>query len=201
METDESEPKANIPIVQQLILNKYEKKSGEKKEIKTRYQTHQISNDETKLKNIIKWEYIYIVEGYIRIVKNNIPQDIVDLILFMYTKPIIMNIKWHKQIKSIWYLPTEPEWKALETKISDAYDTQVLVRRLSFANGIVTPYNWVNCRWKKTHTFAVETSVVIDKIDKGLKRYYESLDAEYDALFTNYCDENGLDSDAVVEEF
>eukprot|EP01084_Bolivina_argentea_P230882 389500_1 len=45
------------------------------------------------------------------------------------------------------------------------------------------------------------SSGIIESIDNGLKRYYESLDMQYDALFMDYCDENGFDSDAVIDEF
>eukprot|EP01084_Bolivina_argentea_P076211 138117_1 len=40
----------------------------------------------------------------------------------------------------------------------------------------------------------------IKNICDGLKRYYESLDEDYDKLFTNYCDDNGFDTDQVIEE-
>eukprot|EP01083_Nonionella_stella_P296020 1005766_1 len=43
-------------------------------------------------------------------------------------------------------------------------------------------------------------STEIEKIDEGLKKYYKSLGKEYDKLFSNYCDDNGFDEDALEEE-
>eukprot|EP01084_Bolivina_argentea_P058377 106623_1 len=41
----------------------------------------------------------------------------------------------------------------------------------------------------------------IEKIDTVLERYYKTLKKEYDHLFLNYCDENGLDEEALNDEF
>eukprot|EP01084_Bolivina_argentea_P011003 20552_1 len=74
-----------------------------------------------KLKNIIKSKHICTVGGYIRVAKQNVSQDIVDLILFFYAEPIMMNVKYKSQIKCIFYSPMEPEWDTLKTKICQAY--------------------------------------------------------------------------------
>eukprot|EP01084_Bolivina_argentea_P078948 143276_1 len=44
-------------------------------------------------------------------------------------------------------------------------------------------------------------AVEIEKIDAALGRYYKSLHKKYDHLFLNYCDDNGLDDEALDEEF
>eukprot|EP01084_Bolivina_argentea_P204527 349289_1 len=79
----------NTTTVQKFILDKYDKKCAEKKASTTKIQTKQIQKNKQKLKNIInKPKHICIVEGYIRIAKQNVSQDIVDLILFFYAEPL-----------------------------------------------------------------------------------------------------------------
>eukprot|EP01084_Bolivina_argentea_P237047 398485_1 len=41
----------------------------------------------------------------------------------------------------------------------------------------------------------------IQQIDAALNRYYNTLHKEYDGLFLNYCEENGLDNEIVADEF
>eukprot|EP01084_Bolivina_argentea_P131320 231809_1 len=41
---------------------------------------------------------------------------------------------------------------------------------------------------------------LITQIDKALSGYYQSLNEDYDELFQNYCEENGFDTDAVLED-
>eukprot|EP01084_Bolivina_argentea_P312447 540926_1 len=41
---------------------------------------------------------------------------------------------------------------------------------------------------------------LVEQICHGLGNYYKSLNRKYDRLFSVYCDDNGLDDDAVIEE-
>eukprot|EP01084_Bolivina_argentea_P036841 68117_1 len=142
-------------------------------------------------------ETYYLVERYIKAVKNNISQDIVDLILFMYTQPIMMNIKliksvWYltnydkDKIKSVWYLPTEPDWKSLQTKIADAFEISITpelgLQSLYFDNGtVITRSHWNTyiCRWKQTHIFTADfydfshLGRQTKQANAGLERYYK----------------------------
>eukprot|EP01084_Bolivina_argentea_P098992 177951_1 len=168
-------------------------------------------------------KHIYTVEGYVRAVKENISQDILDFILFLYTEPIIINIKWKNQIKPILYLPAEPEWYTLEIKIANAFRIRkgITVSKLTFEHGDVTSSNWKECRWEQTHTFEAEIKISDDiitkqvdavvkqipvdpgikQIDEGLQRYYKKINADYtDNKFIDYCDDNGFDDEAVEEE-
>eukprot|EP01084_Bolivina_argentea_P204524 349284_1 len=104
----------NTTTVQKFILDKYDKKCAEKKASTTKDQTKQIDKNKQKLKNIIKSKHICTVEGYIRVTKQNVSQDIVDLTLFFYAGPIMMNVKYKSQIKCIFYSPMEPEWDTLK---------------------------------------------------------------------------------------
>ncbi len=40
----------------------------------------------------------------------------------------------------------------------------------------------------------------IDKICGALSRYYQSLGKQYDKIFSNWCDDNGMDDETVSEE-
>eukprot|EP01084_Bolivina_argentea_P163147 283857_1 len=104
----------------------------------------------TITKDEIKEKYIYIVQGYARDVQMEITQDVLDLILFFYAKPIIMNVKskYCSDIKSILFCPLEPEWSSLEAQIFKECNLDVVLS-LSYKYGTITKDNWKMCRWNQ----------------------------------------------------
>eukprot|EP01084_Bolivina_argentea_P264066 447175_1 len=64
-------------------------------------------------KHHISANHIYTIEGYIRMFvttksKIFVPQNIMDLVLFFYSKPIIMNIEHGNKFKCVIYSPITP---------------------------------------------------------------------------------------------
>eukprot|EP01084_Bolivina_argentea_P166985 289885_1 len=92
-------------------------------------QQHQLKSIRSKSNNLvpivritkqqIATDFILTVEGYIRrhkIISINI-QNLIDLILFFYAKPIIMNIQFQNQIKYVSFCPINGSWDSICDKI------------------------------------------------------------------------------------
>ena len=75
------------------------------------------------VKNTFTESAVYTVEGYIRltlqeIAKSFIPQQIIDLILFFYAKPIIINLKYNDKHDYVLYNTLSDSWRSIIMKIS-----------------------------------------------------------------------------------
>eukprot|EP01084_Bolivina_argentea_P280939 480551_1 len=81
--------------------------------------------------------------------------------------------------------------------ISMGYDDKISWKVSKKYKSIDTAVNFI------VNTQNNSPNVIMPKIGdicNALEKYYKTLDKPYDKLFSNYCDVNGLDDDAVAEE-
>eukprot|EP01084_Bolivina_argentea_P077545 140679_1 len=164
-------------------------------------------------KERIKAKYTYTVEGYVRIVRNKIMnlicQDVINLILFFYAKPININVKYQSKIKVILIQPLDNDWDTLQNKIWKVFgpfDDNEELKHLHYKDGTVSKGTWHSCRWDQNDIFEAvidyeEITEKTEQINIGLSRYYKSLGKEYNNNFLAYCVENGFADDSLVDEF
>eukprot|EP01084_Bolivina_argentea_P150830 263351_1 len=174
----------------------------------------QSQNEITIRKQHIKKQYIYLVEGYVGKIetKKMISQDIVNLILFFYAKPIKMKIKLNgsnQSPKIVLYSPQQPEWHSLETNILKKFDFKMknFLRTLIYKHGNVTASNWKYCRWNEKDEFiAVVTSDIIMKMDNALSREYklfnrnDYFNSDGKGKLIAFLEDNDMDTDTVLDE-
>eukprot|EP01084_Bolivina_argentea_P206120 351990_1 len=112
-------------------------------------------------KKMIRAEYVYTVEGFLRDNKmKNVYSDVLELLLFFYAKPIIMKVKYKSQIKSILICPVEVAWMFLENSILQAYKLSRYeykggLQSFNGKYGTVTRSNWTQFRWDKDDLFTL----------------------------------------------
>eukprot|EP01084_Bolivina_argentea_P077546 140681_1 len=162
-------------------------------------------------KERIKAKYTYTVEGYVRIVRNKIMnlicQDVINLILFFYAKPININIKYQSKIKVILIQTLDNDWDTLQNKIWKVFgpfEDYEELKQLHYKDGTVSKGTWHSCRWDQNDIFEPDIDVSTKKIEQiniGLSRYYKSLGKEYINNFLLYCEENGFEDDSLADEF
>eukprot|EP01084_Bolivina_argentea_P075345 136589_1 len=167
-----------------------------------------------KTKQHIGQHHVNIVEGYIRKIKSFVPQQIVDLILFFYAKPKIMNVRYQSKTNSVGCCPIDTAWDVLESRILQSFGLSKWnsLIRLNHKHGTITRYNWESCRWFGEHTFECDIKLynvttkhgkmrkhnlpmapTIEQFDDALARYYNLMGSEYANQFSEYCEENGFD--------
>eukprot|EP01084_Bolivina_argentea_P077547 140682_1 len=163
-------------------------------------------------KERIKAKYTYTVEGYVRIVRNKIMnlicQDVINLILFFYAKPININVKYQSKIKVILIQLLNNDWDTLQNKIWKVFgpfEHYKFLLQLNYKHGTVSKGTWHSCRWDQNDIFEAviddETTEKIEQINIGLSRYYKSLGKTYNNNFLAYCVENGFADDSIADEF
>eukprot|EP01084_Bolivina_argentea_P253111 425063_1 len=112
-------------------------------------------------KNRIKTKHIYTVQGYARNDKiKPIHQDVLNLILLYYAKPLAMNIEYKSKIKAILICPIELDWNSLEVNILKAYQLSQTRYRgtlqclINFCeNEKVQKSNWETFTWNENNIF------------------------------------------------
>eukprot|EP01084_Bolivina_argentea_P124532 220661_1 len=119
----------------------------------------------------IKAHHICCVDGYIR--KNSakngmmlsmLSQNVADLILFFYAKPIVMKTRYInalldvESIKYILYSPLDDNWDMLCNKLLKKYkmSNDYKVSRLMYENRNIKKYKWNTFRWNEKNTFTVQ---------------------------------------------
>eukprot|EP01084_Bolivina_argentea_P264918 448914_1 len=153
-------------------------------------------------KKHIKPQHICTVEGYIReVTLSVIYEDVIDLILFYYAKPMVINTKYKSQTKLLFISIFDSfTWFVLTQKIFEAYNLDKYSHKLAiltYENGIIHKYcNWKSCIWNEEHTFEIQTETatpILVKMDDALRRYYKWMGKEYENQFSEYCEENGFE--------
>eukprot|EP01084_Bolivina_argentea_P264916 448907_1 len=160
-------------------------------------------------KKHIKPQHICTVEGYIReVTLSVIYEDVIDLILFYYAKPMVINTKYKSQTKLLFISIFDSfTWFVLTQKIFEAYNLDKYSHKLAiltYENGIIHKYcNWKSCIWNEEHTFEIQTETatpILVKMDDALRRYYKWMGKEYENQFSEYCEENGFELEDIDDE-
>eukprot|EP01083_Nonionella_stella_P026432 72758_1 len=161
------------------------------------------------------------VHGFIRaILTHYAPPDVFGLVLLLYAKPIQMNMKYNNLVVYILFDLVNETWDTLCLKIVSAFMLRAdkyytwKFRCLRCVHGRFTDANfdgW-DCKWTEKDIFEPELyQQLIDlhsirsarsaqqfdlqSICNAIGRYYASLDKEYDALFSTYCEDNGFNEE------
>eukprot|EP01084_Bolivina_argentea_P004586 8726_1 len=90
----------------------------------------------------IHHKQICIVEGYIRENTTKTPQDVTNVILFFYAKPIYIHITHEKELKRILYYPLNDNWISITDKVQKQFNlkmsyNQYIQFRYGFQNNII----------------------------------------------------------------
>eukprot|EP01084_Bolivina_argentea_P264922 448923_1 len=151
-----------------------------------------------------------------------INQDIMDLILFFYAKPIAIKIEYRNETKHFLLCVVSDEWDSIKLKIIYTFRHLSGIESLTYEYGGKSRYvSQYNCRTRllensdKTFTVVesdktsnMEPTGLIARIDKGLGEYYEyvspSRKSYYNAdgigKFALFCNDNAFEDDDVKEE-
>eukprot|EP01084_Bolivina_argentea_P128599 227288_1 len=120
--------------------------------------------EDVPTKSMIKTTYIDTVESYVQIVRVEekimkvIAQDVIDLILFFYARPIIINVKYLSSIKFV-VIDVEPvssTWSSLQNKILSAYGfaSGGIMKALRYDDGtLLTKPDFESFEWDKNTVF------------------------------------------------
>eukprot|EP01084_Bolivina_argentea_P024419 45498_1 len=126
---------------------------------------------------------------------NPISQGIIDLILFMYAKPIAIKIKYENITKHFLFCVASDEWDSIELKIIYEFDQLSKIKSLHYQHGdkklIVSPDNCKSVLTSNVDkTFHVIPGIldelepvdsygIIDTIDERLAKYYRERQRQY----------------------
>eukprot|EP01083_Nonionella_stella_P303127 1048039_1 len=118
-------------------------------------QSHQAKKD-------IKIRDVYAVEGYIRLIFAEPYQaifchDILDIVLFLYAKPLVLTIQYSHQVATVLYYPSHDTWHSIAHRIKAQFIclSQVisLTQHKAVKGGKYDENNWQSCQWNAKHTF------------------------------------------------
>eukprot|EP01084_Bolivina_argentea_P254132 427132_1 len=73
---------------------------------------------------------ILTVEGYVRRyaaqkIIQLFPQSLIDLILWIYSKPVILRLKHKEEVKHILYCPVYGSWSSMIQKIESVFELTI----------------------------------------------------------------------------
>eukprot|EP01083_Nonionella_stella_P184222 667983_1 len=121
-------------------------------------QSHQAKKD-------IKIRDVYAVEGYIRLIftepyNTNVCQDILDLVLFLYAKPLMLKVEYSDQCETVLYYPSHDTWHSIAHRIKAQFIclSQVisLTQHKAVKGGKYDENNWQSCQWNAKHPFKAQ---------------------------------------------
>ena len=108
-------------------------------------------------------KFIKTTEGYIRINYGKIHQDVSNLILFFYAKPIVMKLFYESKHGSIKYCPIKDSWSTMIRKVDKAMDIKRsgYIKKftiLKYDGKRIYESDWYKFRWDEKKLFAVEAA-------------------------------------------
>eukprot|EP01084_Bolivina_argentea_P254131 427131_1 len=73
---------------------------------------------------------ILTVEGYVRRCAAQklvilFPQSLIDLILWIYARPVILRLKYNEKVKDILYCPVYESWSSIRRKIECVFELTI----------------------------------------------------------------------------
>eukprot|EP01084_Bolivina_argentea_P289808 497728_1 len=156
----------------------------------------------------IQKKYIQIVQAFVRqeSIVYVIGEDVAHLILLFFAMPIPMLLRYENQQKMIMYSPVGHwDWFSFESKVLRTYGLDhgiYALNCLRYKHVYVQAPSWKNCRWDENDVFHVFFIRVkqINSICNGFDDYYRLQHKPYNALFSRYCIQNGIDDSRLDEE-
>eukprot|EP01083_Nonionella_stella_P180862 646069_1 len=107
--------------------------------------------------------HVYTVEGYVRSNFDS-PQEITNLILFMYAKPMVMKIRFINDVKRmLYYTVNESKWEQLTEDIRSHLNVSsyaIISALIHNDDTRVTGDNWSAFTWDDEDLFCVESDLV-----------------------------------------
>eukprot|EP01083_Nonionella_stella_P163132 536109_1 len=101
--------------------------------------------------------------------------DVFDLLLLLYAKPLIMNIKYDNQVKYILFDPVNDEWDSTRLKILSVFslsNADYTCNCLGYKNGrVITHTDFDDCRWDEKDIFEADIKRRISFCDENFARF------------------------------
>eukprot|EP01084_Bolivina_argentea_P310642 537574_1 len=90
-----------------------------------------------------------------------IPQQIKDLIILMYAKPIMIKAKCNNEFKYVLYCSATDTWDSITSKILETHGISAAfyyIKNFQHLNGNVDRYNWESYIWTECDIFEFKLS-------------------------------------------